>query len=233
MATQPPYYQTSVRSTQVAPFSPADLETPAHGLPAPVSSPIRATMMTPNDFEMPGQRQKKVFSLQIPKPSPRPTPNPTSRHNLIEVSKNHSQASTPSRRQVQREYELKDEAYPLKLIRELDQTLGRMTVQAANDRSLDFWDRNYGTKMFTDASPVFETDTDSMKFEHIEGSSESHSYHMLSHKTPNYRLSGGVPAHGSHWEINNKCLSLSHKDDEGDRKVYVIISYVQDQGIQV
>ncbi|KAI0453067.1 hypothetical protein F5B21DRAFT_480692 [Xylaria acuta] len=257
MATQSPYYQSSMRSTQVAPFYPSDLEFPSYGLPAPSSSPMRAAMaMATNDFEVSGQRQKEVF--------PQPAPKPASRPILTEVSKSNPRALSLTKKQIQRQYELKDEVYPLKLTRELDRISGRLphvskgepvfsvihvnnsvekgltvenvstytTVQAANDRGLDFWDRKYGTRMFTDASPSAETDISSIKFEHIE-ELETHSYHVSQSKKPNHRLSGGVPTNNSHWAINNKCLSLSHKVEKGDRKVYVVISYVQDQGIHV
>ncbi|RYC63577.1 hypothetical protein CHU98_g2655 [Xylaria longipes] len=261
MAMQSPYHQSFTRNTQEAPLYSNDPEYPLHGLPAPSSSPMRASMMmTTNDFEVPGQRQKEVF----PQPAPKPTPKPASRRRFIEVSKSHPLASTSSKKRIQRQHELKDEAYPLKLIRELDRISGRLphvnkgkpvfgvihvnnsvekgltvenvstytTVQAANDRGLDFWDQKYGTRMFTDGSPSAENDISSIKFEHIEGS-DSHSYHVSQSTKPNYRLSGGVPTNNSHWAFNNKCLSLSHKGDREDRKVYVVISYVQDHGIHV
>ncbi|KAI0447635.1 hypothetical protein F4803DRAFT_271231 [Xylaria telfairii] len=258
MVTQSPYHQRSMRGTRVAPWYSDSLESPSLGLPAPVLSPMSmtATMMSTNDFEAPRQCQQEVF--------PSPPPKPASRSSFVKVPKSHPRAPTLTKKQIQRQNELKDEAYPLKLVREIDRISGRQThvskgkavfgvihvsnsvekgltvenvstyttVQAANDRGLDFWDRKYGTTMFTDVSPSAETDTTSVKFEHME-ESESHSHHVSPRNKPNYHSSGGVPANNSHWAINNKCLSLSHKGDEGDKKVYVEISYVRDQGIHV
>ncbi|KAI1740852.1 hypothetical protein F4680DRAFT_87432 [Xylaria scruposa] len=252
--TQSQYYQSPIRSGHIPSLYPSDLGY-SHGLPVMSPSPMTATRMITNDFEVPRQWQTELY----PQPTPKPVLKPASRRSFVEVSKSPPRAPTLSKEQIQRHEALKGEAYPLKLIRELDRILGEKpriskgkpvfgvihvnnsvgnglivenvstytTVQAANDRSLDFWDQKYGTKMFTDIPSSSGTDITSMKFKHVEDSANP------SHRASNLRLSGGVPNNNSRWAINNKCLSLSHRCEEADRRVYVVISYVQDQGIHV
>ncbi|KAI0189690.1 hypothetical protein EV127DRAFT_431514 [Xylaria flabelliformis] len=251
--TQSQYYQSPIKSTHMASLYPSDLGYSTHGLPVVPPSPMTESMVITNDFEVPRQPQIELY----PQPTPKPTPKPASRRSFVEISKSPPRALSLSKQQIQRQGVLGDEAYPLKLIRELDRISGKMprvskgkpvfgvihvnnsvekglivenvstytTVKAANDRSLDFWDQKYGTRMFTDISSN-RTDITLRKFEHIEG------VESPSHRVSNHRLSsGGVPNNNSRWTINNQCLSLSHKCAEADKRVYVVISYVQDQGI--
>ncbi|KAI0965137.1 hypothetical protein F4678DRAFT_453523 [Xylaria arbuscula] len=104
------------------------------------------------------------------------------------------------------------------------------TVQAANERALDFWDREYGAGMFTRASPHPDLDAVSIKkFEHIEDSGRQ--ANSISIPKKHYRSAGGVPANRSSWAVKNKCLSLSHKGRKGENKVYVAVSQLRDHGI--
>ena len=87
------------------------------------------------------------------------------------------------------------------------------SAAAANMRALDCWARNYGVKMFTETRAKFR----------------SRSLRIAS--TPSQKdgqREGGVPVNCSHWAIENRCLSLQHEDIEGEKKVHVVISYVQD-----
>ncbi|KAI1292677.1 hypothetical protein F5Y03DRAFT_375314 [Xylaria venustula] len=104
------------------------------------------------------------------------------------------------------------------------------TVQAANERALDFWDREYGAGMFTLASPDPELDAVSIKkFENIEESERQ--VHRVSAPKKHYHSAGGVPANRSSWTVKNKCLSLSHKGRKGENRVYVAVSQLRDHGI--
>ncbi|KAI3338627.1 hypothetical protein F4824DRAFT_458268 [Ustulina deusta] len=184
---------------------------------------------------------------------PRAAPLPTSSHTSIEVVNNGPYTRTLNRKQLQRHYKLRDEVYPLKLVRELDRIVGELpsiskkkyvfevvhvnnstdngptvenvsiysTVQAANDRALDFWDQQYGTGMFTNAPPAFG---------HI-GESWKRPYRPSRQMKMNSRSAGGIPTNGSYWAINNNCLSLSHKVGKGEKRVHVVILNVKDQGI--
>ncbi|KAI3318270.1 hypothetical protein HD806DRAFT_512364 [Xylariaceae sp. AK1471] len=245
IGSPPPLRQASVASSaQMGLLQPSAFVQPAHGLPALSMSPISA----PINYEIPGQRQIGG-SCQ---------PNSTSSNGRALLS----QAACVTQLQRRWELEDKAYPLKLirQLDRTYGQSprvsdgravFGVMhinnsvrhglivenvstytTVQAANDRVLDFWDREYGTGMFTDTSPIFETNTISLKFEHFEEAAV-HPYGVSSQNKSEDYPSGGVPANNSHWKIDNKCLFLKHKSGEGEKKVYVVISYVRDNGIQV
>jgi hypothetical protein len=108
------------------------------------------------------------------------------------------------------------------------------TVQDANDRVLDFWDREYGTGMFTNISRHAEDSTMPLKFEYIDNMADHHPYHGVpsQNKSEDYP-SGGILTNNSQWKIDNMCLSLKQKSNEVEKKVYVLISYVENHGIHI
>ncbi|KAI0204841.1 hypothetical protein F4808DRAFT_312375 [Astrocystis sublimbata] len=259
-STQPAYRDSHMKSTQVDRRFMPDTDLPSHGLPAPSSLPIMNGLMIPtNNFEYHPERQQGFSQPSTFQPTHKRATKPDSGHKISKVPGHSSTAPHPSRKRLEREKELKDEAYPMRLVRELDRSAGKQprigkgkpvfcvvhindpidgrlvvdnvstytTVQAANDRGLDFWHRKYGTKMFTQ---IEDTALTSIKHEHIE-ECEKHSNPASGSKKPKVRFSGGVPSNRSHWAIKNGCLSLSHTSGREDRIVYVEISYVQDHGI--
>ncbi|KAI0432823.1 hypothetical protein F5Y09DRAFT_300996 [Xylaria sp. FL1042] len=196
----------------------------------------------------------------------RTSPLSTPHYTTVESVNNAVLSQALNKKQLQRLHELKDEVYPLKLVRALDRISNEesplvserksvfevihinnataispivenvstySTVQAANDRALDFWAQKYGARMFTDASSNHKHDAMPINtFKHIE-EPERHSYHYSPQKNMDYRPTGGIPTNNSYWAINNKCLSLSHKSGKGEKTVYVAMSHVRDQGIHV
>ncbi|KAI0813981.1 hypothetical protein GGR55DRAFT_633451 [Xylaria sp. FL0064] len=253
MTDSSPFNNTSViASTPMASFYASDYGTPYHGLPAP----SQLSPLTVDNY---------MFH-------PRAALPPTSQYTTTVAPVDnapHVQALSKkalNKKQLQRLRELKDEVYPLKLIRALDRIsedeapLGSnrksvfqvvhiknstasnpsvehvgiySTVQAANDRALDFWAQTYGAVMFTDGYSNRKSYAMSTKnSQHIKRSA-GHAYHYSSQKKMAPTSAGGIPANSSHWAINNKCLSLSHKHDKREKRVYVAISQVRDQGIHV
>ncbi|KAK5625009.1 hypothetical protein RRF57_000725 [Xylaria bambusicola] len=106
------------------------------------------------------------------------------------------------------------------------------TIQAANNRVLDFWDQKYGTRMFTDATSSLVANATAIVIpDDVE---ETARYSQpTSEQKMKYRSVGGVPANKSYWTIKNQCLSLKHRSDTGEARVYATISHVRDQGIHV
>ncbi|KAI1353699.1 hypothetical protein F5Y01DRAFT_275937 [Xylaria sp. FL0043] len=179
----------------------------------------------------------------------------------------HAQAPSKkalNKKQLQRLRELRDEVYPLKLIRALDRipedeapldsnrksvfevvhmknaavinpSVERVgiysTVQAANERALDFWAQTYGALMFTVGHSNRKPSTASTKdSQHIEKSA-GQACHYSSQKKMASPSAGGIPANGSRWVITNKCLSLRYIRDKREHRVYVAILQLRDQGI--
>lgn len=210
----------------------------AHGLPMLCSSPSR----TAEDFELPIQQADKPISQS--------TVQPASQSKSVSTqTANGSWHEAQAPKELRRLDEL-HEAYPYKLIRELDRIssepslLGQETrvfgvihvnssaykgltvehvgtytsAKAANDRVLDFWDQNYGMKMFT------------VKFEWFKDP-ESHLSQISCVRKPNDGSSGGVEANNSHWKIADQCLTLSHRSHEEEKKVYAVVSYLRDRGV--
>ncbi|TGJ85840.1 hypothetical protein E0Z10_g2913 [Xylaria hypoxylon] len=239
MAEPSPFYRTSV----TAPLYLSDFAAPSHGLPMSSHSP---TMMA-NNYETPKQWQNETS----PQPTPFLASHQASIEVASNppYAQTRSKKQLQRRRELEDElYPLKlirelhrisgkvprvSKGRPVFEVIHVNNSIHNglivenvgtyATVQAANDRVLDFWDQKYSTRMFTTASPSFEAEVMSTNFEHIEVSRKQ-SYHVLPRKELNYGLVGGVSANNSHWAIDNMCLSLSHKSDHGENEVYVGIS---------
>lgn len=104
------------------------------------------------------------------------------------------------------------------------------TAKAANNRVLDVWNQKYGTGTSTGTLSSDKTDKRFMGFEQGK-MPEGYSPLVSPGQTLDYPSLGGVLADNSHWEIKNSCLSLSHKSDEGEKTVYVVLSRMRRQGI--
>ncbi|KAI1434461.1 hypothetical protein GGR50DRAFT_403613 [Xylaria sp. CBS 124048] len=87
------------------------------------------------------------------------------------------------------------------------------TVQSANERLLDLWERKYGTEMFKVSS---------------EGGGAERT--ELPDELQNQQQ-GGVPAKESLWEINGSCLKLVHRDKEYEKCMQVQVFGVRDEGL--
>jgi hypothetical protein len=110
------------------------------------------------------------------------------------------------------------------------------TVQAANDRVLDFWHRHYGTGMFTEACTDVGSRIENNMVLIQSENTEEEEYHRdgsLPQVKPKNLTTGGIAADHGSWKIDNQCLCLRHKDEKADTKVYTVISYVEDYGFQV
>ncbi|KAI0541522.1 hypothetical protein GGR58DRAFT_431870 [Xylaria digitata] len=248
-----PFNNTSViSSTPKAPLYLGGFATSCHGLPIPPQSPTVAA----NNYEAPNQWHNQTFLQPSPFPASRQTltevtSNPSNAQSL-------SKKQLQRKRDLEDElYPLKlirelhrisgklprvSKGGPYFEVIHINDSIHNgltvenvstyTTVQAANDRVLDFWDQKYGTRMFTNALPSFETGIMPMNFEHAKEPGR-HSYPVLPREELNYRSSGGVTVNNSYWAINNKCLSLSHKSGHGEKRLYVSISYMRDQGIHI
>ncbi|KAI1274199.1 hypothetical protein F5Y07DRAFT_223458 [Xylaria sp. FL0933] len=256
MTDSSPFSNTSViASTPMASLYADDYyahnyATPSHGLPAPSQlSPVTV--------------DNHMFRLRAALP---PTSQYTTTAAPVDNSP-HAQALTKkplNKKQLQRLRELRDEVYPLKLIRALDRisedeasldsnrksvfevvhiknaavinpSVERVgiysTVQAANDRALDFWAQTYGAPMFTDGNSNRKPSRASTKdSQHIEKSA-GQACHYSSQKKRANSSAGGIPMNGSRWVITNKCLSLRYIRDKREHRVYVAILQLRDQGI--
>lgn len=153
--------------------------------------------------------------------------------------------------QLEHRNRLEDEAYPLKLVRALaSNRLARVdagnpvfevfhfnntldsdpifrsistytTIEAANYRVMEFWDRTYGTAMFKDGPLTFDDDILFANLNFTFGP-ESAGNQIQTPRQPTSSWSGGVPGNNSQWSINNHCLSLSHKCILGERRVHTV-----------
>ncbi|KAI1149736.1 hypothetical protein F4825DRAFT_429161 [Nemania diffusa] len=197
------------------------------GLPAPSSPPFKIA----NKYELAQQQQNEPFFS--------PPASIKATHHASPIG-----ATTPSVCRVHRDkyhrrlYELQDELYPLKLVQELNRISdephfpgrGKYTAKAANNRVLDVWNQKYGTGTSTGTLSSDKTDKRFMGFEQGK-MPEGYSPLVSPGQTLDYPSLGGVLADNSHWEIKNSCLSLSHKSDEGEKTVYVVLSRMRRQGI--
>ncbi|KAI0520891.1 hypothetical protein F5B22DRAFT_644632 [Xylaria bambusicola] len=105
------------------------------------------------------------------------------------------------------------------------------TIQAANNRVLDFWDQKYGARMFTNATSSPRANATAVMLDDVEKTARCPQ--STSDRKMKQNFSGGVPANKSYWAIKNKCLSLKHRSGAGEVRVYVTISHMRDQGIHV
>ncbi|KAI2628403.1 hypothetical protein GGS21DRAFT_527816 [Xylaria nigripes] len=104
------------------------------------------------------------------------------------------------------------------------------TVQAANERVLDLWQRKYGTEMFTRVSVGARTDAIPATLDHIKKRHNGPDHQPTASQNG---LSGGVSVNNSHWVINKQCLCLNHMNGREERKIYAVKACVRDQGIHV
>ncbi|KAJ8126258.1 hypothetical protein O1611_g7382 [Lasiodiplodia mahajangana] len=233
-----PYYDTSMMRNTFAPtLSPQDRAPPPDGLPA----------LTPSLLSYgPARRLQNDISTSF---STKETEGPSYLTRILQG------------KYFDRLSKLEDEVYPLKLVRELARisdrpSLGKeksvfgvihvntsggkdlivenigtyTTAKAANNRALDFWDQKYGTGNPTGFLLNANVDAIVVKFDHIE-EPDNHSFHTSRRQNPNYPSLSGILEDSSNWVITNNCLSLSHKSVERERRVYVVISHLRDQGI--
>ncbi|KAJ2983178.1 hypothetical protein NUW58_g6294 [Xylaria curta] len=253
----PLYHTSTIRNPQRRILDFSDLTPPPHGLPTRSLSPIE----TAEDYDIPGRRQSAIPSLPSHPPpfsfSPVSSSNSTQDARRLPQAWRLDKTQLRRRRELEEIYPLKlireldrnsrdlprtSKGKPVFCVIHVNKSIDNglavenigtyTTVQAANDRALDFWDQMYGTEMFTDATPIFGIDAIPTKFEHFE-ELDDHSQHARHHGELVSCSSGGVPANNSYWTIDNKCLSLAHIDYDGEKKVLVVISYVRDQGIHV
>ncbi|KAI8629487.1 hypothetical protein F5Y19DRAFT_433146 [Xylariaceae sp. FL1651] len=164
-----------------------------HGLPTLPPPPI--TMYS--GHETSGQRQSELIS--------EPSSMDSTDHPLP--------TRTAHGRRSLRRCVLEEEAYPLKLIRELDKISSKLPH-------------------ISEAKPVFGVIHVNSSTQNGLSEGDDVPYHLSPKSKPIYPT-GGVALNKSHWEIYNKCLSLKHLNEEGESKVFAMISYVQDHGIQI
>ncbi|KAI1133190.1 hypothetical protein F5Y10DRAFT_229609 [Nemania abortiva] len=247
MGSPLPYGASVIGGTSTPTLSPSDRAPPPDGLPDLSPSPL--------SYRSIGQPQNPLFSSQTALSASRDI------FSGVNGSSPHS-ARILRGKHLRRLSELENEAYPLKLVRELarisdeplflgkgkpvfgvihvNNSVGKnltvenigtyTTAKAANDRALDFWDQKYGTGTLTGSPVSGEANTRFMKFEHIE-EPDGYPPQVPPRQKLSYPSRSGVLEDNSHWVITDNCLSLNHKSDKGEKKVYVVISHIRDQGI--